>query len=121
MQITTIGLDIAKDVFQVHGIDANETAVLKRLRRSQVLAFFKASGPSCDGPHNAARRVKDRLLNLGRSCKSISRNGPFRTHGLRFIPETWVTLLLRRDWAAGICSSSLDHCAGPKETSHVCL
>ena len=39
MQITTIGLDIAKNVFQVHGIDANETVVVrKRLRRSQVCA-----------------------------------------------------------------------------------
>src|SRR5258707_10966318 len=46
MQITTIGLDIAKNVFQVHGIDANETVVVrKRLRRSQVLAFFKALPP----------------------------------------------------------------------------
>ena len=42
MQITTIGLDIAKNVFQVHGIDANEKVVVrKQLRRSQVLAFFK--------------------------------------------------------------------------------
>jgi transposase len=47
MQVTTIGLDIAKHVFQVHGIDAAEKVVLrKRLRRSQVLAFFKAL-PSC--------------------------------------------------------------------------
>ena len=33
MQITTIGLDIAKNVFQVHGIDANETAVLRKRQR----------------------------------------------------------------------------------------
>ena len=43
MQVTTIGLDIAKNVFQVHGIDAAEKVVVrKQLRRSQVLAFFKA-------------------------------------------------------------------------------
>jgi transposase len=43
MQITTIGLDIAKNVFQVHGIDAAEKVIVrKRLRRSQVLSFFKA-------------------------------------------------------------------------------
>ena len=43
MQITTIGLDIAKNVFQVHGIDATEKVVVrKQPRRSQVLAFFKA-------------------------------------------------------------------------------
>jgi transposase len=40
-EITTIGLDLAKHVFQVHGIDAQGTTVLrKRLRRGQVLAFF---------------------------------------------------------------------------------
>jgi hypothetical protein len=38
-EITTIGLDLAKHVFRVHGIDAEGTTVLrKRLRRSQVLA-----------------------------------------------------------------------------------
>src|SRR5438445_7689428 len=40
-EITTIGLDLAKHVFQVHGIDAEGTTVLrKRLRRNQVLGFF---------------------------------------------------------------------------------
>jgi transposase len=40
-ELTTIGLDLAKHVFQVHGIDAQGTTVLrKRLRRGQVLAFF---------------------------------------------------------------------------------
>ena len=43
MQVTTIGLDIAKNVFQVHGIDAAEKVVVrKQLRRRQVLEFFKA-------------------------------------------------------------------------------
>ena len=47
MQITTIGLDIAKNVFQVHGIDAAEKVVVrKQLRRRQVLEFFKAL-PAC--------------------------------------------------------------------------
>src|SRR5437764_9389484 len=47
MQITTIGLDIAKNVFQVHGIDVAEKVVLrKQLRRGQVLKFF-ASLPPC--------------------------------------------------------------------------
>ena len=46
MQITTIGLDIAKNVFQVHGIDATEKVVVrKRLRRSQVIEFFAALPP----------------------------------------------------------------------------
>jgi hypothetical protein len=50
MQITTIGLDIAKNVFQVHGIDAKEKVVVrKQLRRSQVIAFFKALPPCLIG------------------------------------------------------------------------
>ena len=64
MQITTIGLDIAKNVFQVHGIDASEkVAVRKQLRRSQVLAFFKALPPclvgmeACATAHYWAREL----------------------------------------------------------------
>jgi transposase len=44
MQITTIGLDIAKNVFQVHGIDAAEKVVVrKQLRRGQVMRFFRGA------------------------------------------------------------------------------
>jgi transposase len=64
MQITTIGLDIAKNVFQVHGIDASEKIVVrKQLRRSQVLAFFKALPPclvgieACATAHYWAREL----------------------------------------------------------------
>jgi len=40
--ITTIGLDIAKSVFQVHGIDATgEVVVRRRLSRGRVVAFFE--------------------------------------------------------------------------------
>jgi len=46
MQITTIGLDIAKNVFQVHGIDAAERVVRKQLRRGQVMKFFEGL-PRC--------------------------------------------------------------------------
>jgi len=47
MKITTIGFDLAKSVFQVHGVDGSGKAVLqKRLRRKQVLAFF-AQVPAC--------------------------------------------------------------------------
>ena len=50
MQITTIGLDIAKNVFAVHGIDAAEKVVVrKQLRRGPVLAFFKALPPCLVG------------------------------------------------------------------------
>ncbi|MDQ3773813.1 MAG: IS110 family transposase, partial [Pseudomonadota bacterium] len=41
MNSTTIGLDIAKSVFQVHGVDAKGKVVLRKvLKRGQVLAFF---------------------------------------------------------------------------------
>ena len=50
MQVATIGLDIAKNVFQVHGIDVAEKVVVrKQLRRSQVLEFFKALPPCLVG------------------------------------------------------------------------
>jgi transposase len=64
MQITTIGLDIAKNVFQVHGIDEAENVVVrKQLRRGQVIAFFKALAPclvgmeACATSHYWAREL----------------------------------------------------------------
>ena len=64
MQITTIGLDIAKNVFQVHGIDADEKVVVrKQLRRVQMLAFFEALPPclvgmeACASSHCWAREL----------------------------------------------------------------
>jgi transposase len=45
MQVTTIGLDLAKHVFQIHGIDAAEKVVVrKQLRRGQVMKFFEETG-----------------------------------------------------------------------------
>jgi transposase len=45
--VSTIGLDIAKSVFQVHGVDANGLVVIRRqLKRRYVLAFFEKL-PSC--------------------------------------------------------------------------
>ena len=47
MDITTIGLDLAKSIFQVHGVDANGRIVIRKsLRRGQMLPFF-ARLPSC--------------------------------------------------------------------------
>jgi transposase len=41
MQVTTIGIDLAKNVFQVHGIDeAGKVVVRRALRRKEVLVFF---------------------------------------------------------------------------------
>ena len=65
MQITTIGFDIAKNVFQVHGIDAKEKVVVrKQLRRSQVIGFFEALPPcligmeACATAHYWARELR---------------------------------------------------------------
>jgi transposase len=50
MQIAVIGLDLAKNVFQVHGIDDSGQAVLKRkLRRSEVLPLFAGLAPALVG------------------------------------------------------------------------
>jgi transposase len=64
MQITTIGFDLAKNVFQVHGIDAAEKVVVrKQLRRSQVKKFFEALPPclvgmeACASAHHWAREL----------------------------------------------------------------
>ena len=47
MNIATVGLDIAKQFFQVHGVDpTGQVALRKRLRRNQVSAFF-ANLPQC--------------------------------------------------------------------------
>ena len=45
--ITTVGLDIAKSVFQVHGVDAaGEAIICRQLKRRQVLPFFERL-PAC--------------------------------------------------------------------------
>ena len=50
MQITTIGLDIAKNVFQVHAIDSDEKVVVrKQLRRGQIIGFFQELSPCLVG------------------------------------------------------------------------
>jgi transposase len=48
--VTTIGLDIAKSVFQVHGVDAHGKVVVRRqLKRRYVLPFFKKISPCLVG------------------------------------------------------------------------
>ena len=72
MEVTTIGLDIAKNVFQVHGIDVAEKVVVrKQLRRGQMLAFFGALPPllvgmeACATAHYWARE----LMKLGHQVR----------------------------------------------------
>ena len=99
MQITTIGLDIAKNVFQVHGIDAAEKVVVrKQLRRGQVMKFFEALPPclvgmeACATAHYWARE----LTKLG--------------HEIRLMPAKDVKAYVKRNKndaadAAAICEA----------------
>ena len=64
MKITRIGLDLAKDVFQVHGVDRDgRTMVRRRLRRGEVLKFFAGVEPcvvgmeACGGAHHWGREL----------------------------------------------------------------
>ena len=58
MQIATIGLDIAKRVFQAHGADAAGKAVLRRkLQRTEVLAFLPPGRPAWSASKRAARPI----------------------------------------------------------------
>ena len=58
--ITTVGLDIAKSVFQVHGVDAGGQVVIRRqLKRRYVLAFFQVSKPA---PRRTIGRASSRHL-----------------------------------------------------------
>ncbi len=63
--VTTIGLDIAKSVFQVHGIDAEgQVVVRQQLKRGRVLAFFQKLSPclvgieACASSHYWARELR---------------------------------------------------------------
>ena len=63
-EVTTIGIDLAKNVFQVHGIDTSGEIVIRRqLKRSQVLPFFKKQPPclvgmeACASAHHWAREI----------------------------------------------------------------
>ena len=63
--ITTIGLDIAKSVFQVHGVDAEGNVILRRqLKRRYVLAFFQKLPPclvgieACASSHHWSRELQ---------------------------------------------------------------
>src|SRR5262249_13038577 len=94
MKITTVGLDIAKRVFQLHGVDAAGKAVLRRkLQRSEVLAFFKALPPclvgieACGTVHYRAREIRQ------------------LRHEVRLMPPSYVAGYVKRGKtaAAGAC------------------
>jgi transposase len=66
-EVSTIGLDLAKTVFQVHGVDRHGEVVVRRaLRRAQVLAWF-AKLPAC--LIGIARRARARIIGRA-NCRS---------------------------------------------------
>ena len=99
MQISTIGLDIAKNVFQAHGVDAaGKTVITKQLRRGQVISFFEKLPPclvgmeACATAHHWARE----LTKFG--------------HTVRLMPASYVKAYVKRSKndaadAAAICEA----------------
>jgi transposase len=66
MHVSTVGLDIAKNVFQVHGVDDHGRTVLRRkVHRDQLLKLFNSLEP-CLSAWRRARRRTTGLVNLAR-------------------------------------------------------
>ena len=85
LAITTIGLDIAKSVFQVHGVDARGSAVVRRqLKRRYVLAFFKKLPPCLVGIEACA------------TSHYWSRELQALGHTVRLIPPAYVKPYVKR-------------------------
>lgn len=85
MQVTTIGLNLAKNVFQVHGVDAkSEIVVAKKIRRQSLLSFFSKIDPclvgmeACGSAHHWARELRA----LG--------------HEVRLMPPSYVKAYVKR-------------------------
>ena len=62
--VTRVGLDLAKNVFQVHGVDGKgEVAITRKLRRGRLVAFFSELPPyvvaieACSSAHHWARAL----------------------------------------------------------------
>src|SRR6266508_59926 len=75
MKITTVGVDLAKTVFQIHGVDDRGRAVLrKQLKRTEMLSFFANLAPcligmeACASAHHWARK----LIELGHQVKLMA-------------------------------------------------
>lgn len=75
MNVTTIGIDLAKNVFRIHGVDARSNVVLRKpLRRAELVKFFSNMPPcligleACGGAHFWARK----LMELGHTVKLMA-------------------------------------------------
>src|SRR5450631_3739360 len=105
-EVITIGLDIAKSVFQVHGIDdAGTVLIRKRVSRAKVLEFFAELPPclvgieACPSAHHWGRELQQRtkvvagaewVLNgraiaTERSPRGRAKTGSFRTHVMLYL------------------------------------
>ena len=98
-ELTTIGLDLAKHVFQLHGVDAEGATVLrKQLRRAQVLAFFSRLPPCLVGLEACATAHY-----WGRELRELG-------HDVRLMPAQYVKAYVKRNKndaadAAAICEA----------------
>lgn len=85
-EITTIGLDLAKSVFQIHGVnDLGEVVMRKRLRRGQVLAFFADLPPCLVGMEACATAHY-----WGRELRALG-------HEVRLMPPQYVKAYVKRN------------------------
>ena len=98
-ELVTVGIDLAKSVFQIHGVDESGRVLVRRqLRRSQLLAFFEKKPrcligmEACGGAHDWGRRFQE----MG--------------HDVRLMPPSYVKPYVKRGKtdaadAAAICEA----------------
>src|SRR5260221_6001742 len=98
-EVSTIGLDIAKSVFQIHGVDAGGAVVIrKRISRAKLLEFF-ATLPTCLGGIEACSSAHFR----SRGLEGLG-------HTVRLMPPSYVKAYVKRgkndaNDAAAICEA----------------
>ena len=83
--VTTVGLDLAKHLFQVHGVDASGRVVIaKAIRRNKLLEFFASLAPCLVGleASGSAHHLAHELITLG--------------HVARMTPPAYVKRYVRR-------------------------
>jgi hypothetical protein len=101
MEVTTVGLDLAKHVFQVHAVNAEGAIVLRKaLRRGQMLPFFAKLPPcligmeACGTSHHWAH--EDFYRNL--LCPAIWSH-PSRQRPRPYVVALGLTIALTSHWA----------------------